>query len=534
MKRIVICLLMAGLCLPLLSQEKSLDNYLTEYQSLLGEENFREAVDVMKNAVSANQEVAAAHFHLAQAWSALSQQASQSGDYQTAMEAVNGTFEGYKNAVKLDPDNYEYRFNYGMYGINVPSFFGKLDVGVEQLEEALAIAQTSSPQNVPVVYRFLGQGYFAQGRIEKAKAAWDAVLTMVPEGELAEGAKAGLAELEKVDVTTGDEVEAEEEITEDLETLITAGRALYADGNWPEATKTLKKATKLDPENADLQFLLARSVMMDAAKNYDERVYEDTDTRTHLAFEVAEQLERAYELDPDNPEIKLHFAVICIQMPFFVGKIDKGLALLEEMAKDDLPEDIKSEVLYQLGYGYRKKGHAVWMRLVKDMPGEPMSQSVYDEYGLREFKDESVEMRGEKVEITFHLGFMDELAPQTALWIEDNEGKFVKTLYVSGFSAFAKEKQINLPDWSRTSEYETDGTTGASIDWGKHTYVWDLTDHEGRRVKNGTYKVQIEVSWWPTMKYGRTSAKIKIGRSPDEVTVAKEPWVPMMRVNYLK
>ena len=139
MKRIVICLLMAGLCLPLLSQEKSLDNYLTEYQSLLGEENFREAVDVMKNAVSANQEVAEAHFHLAQAWSALSQQASQSGDYQTAMEAVNGTFEGYKNAVKLDPDNYEYRFNYGMYGINVPSFFGKLDVGVEQLEEALAI-----------------------------------------------------------------------------------------------------------------------------------------------------------------------------------------------------------------------------------------------------------------------------------------------------------------------------------------------------------------------------------------------------------
>jgi hypothetical protein len=129
---------------------------------------------------------------------------------------------------------------------------------------------------------------------------------------------------------------------------------------------------------------------------------------------------------------------------------------------------------------------------------------------------------------------MDELAPQTAVWIEDDTGKFVKTLYVSGFSGYAKEAQINLPQWSERTQFETDGTTAASIDWGKHTYVWDLSDHKGNRVEDGTYKIHVEVSWWPSMKYGKADADIAVGASPSMVSVQKASYIPMMEVEYLK
>ena len=136
--------------------------------------------------------------------------------------------------------------------------------------------------------------------------------------------------------------------------------------------------------------------------------------------------------------------------------------------------------------------------------------------------------------VTFHLGFMDELAPQTAVWIEDEKGNFVKTLYVSGFSGYAKEKQVNLFDWSAKSEFETDGTTGASIDWGKHTYAWDLTDHDGNKVKKGMYNVRVEVSWWPSMQYGKTAAMIKVGGKEQKVKAEKVKNIPYMVVKYLK
>ena len=136
--------------------------------------------------------------------------------------------------------------------------------------------------------------------------------------------------------------------------------------------------------------------------------------------------------------------------------------------------------------------------------------------------------------MTFHLGFKDELEPQTAVWVEDADGKFVKTLYVSGFSAFAKEKQVNLPRWSGNSKFETDGTTGASIDWGKHTYSWNLTGHDGKRVKDGMYKVFVEAAWWPSMEYGRALAEIRVGPVSDEATAKKGPHIPILKVQYTK
>jgi hypothetical protein len=226
------------------------------------------------------------------------------------------------------------------------------------------------------------------------------------------------------------------------------------------------------------------------------------------------------------------YGLMCVQMPFFVGKTDEGLSILEAMSKEaGLPDSIRNEATYQLGFGLRKKGRGVWADFVKNNPDAEQASSVYREYGLRENSSES--KAGEKVRVQFHLGFQDELEPQTGLWIEDAEGRFVKTLYVSGFSGFAKEKQVVLPEFAARTKFETDGNTGVSIDWGKTAFDWDLTGASGKRVKPGVYTIRLEVSWWPSMRYETADAKIRVGGKAGETTVSRDPLIPRLRVQYL-
>ena len=132
------------------------------------------------------------------------------------------------------------------------------------------------------------------------------------------------------------------------------------------------------------------------------------------------------------------------------------------------------------------------------------------------------------------LGFRDELAPQTAVWIEDEEGNFVKTVYVSGFSGYAREKQINLGTWSKSSEFiDTDGVTGASIDLGHHLYVWDMKDFSGKKVKQGEYKINVETFYWPSMKYQIVSAKLRLGKEESSKIMKEGDFIPYLEIKYI-
>jgi hypothetical protein len=139
------------------------------------------------------------------------------------------------------------------------------------------------------------------------------------------------------------------------------------------------------------------------------------------------------------------------------------------------------------------------------------------------------------ISIDFELSYRDELAPQTAVWVEDSEGKFVKTIYVSGFSGNAKEQQVDLPVYARSSGFaDVDAVTGASIDLGQHVYVWDLKDHAGKKIASGDYTVFVEVSYWPSMQYQRVEAPIKIGKKDARVVVQEGNLIPYLEVHYLK
>ncbi len=552
MKRVFIVMLVLCFGLLLNAQEKGLKDFISEAQVLKQEGKFKEAVNLMQEAVGTYPEEVDVHLQLGLAWGDFCRKAGETGDMMGAMDGVNGFFSGMEKVLELDPDNFDAHFYYGVWGINVPPFFGKLDQGVGHLEKVLDLLADKSGEGIEeqkaACYQYLGQGYRNQGRLADAKSAWEKALKLSPEGEISEFVQKGLKELAEAETSAPKAEQEQKDESEnilalkgrikkspdDFDAYLELGKIYFDEKKWPEAATVLKEAVKLDENHAEAQFLLTMAIIQDTQKGYDEQIYENTDRLSGLAFEIIHQLKRTLELDPDNVEARLWYAVSCVQMPFFVGKIDEGLAILEEMASDEnLPEEVRSEVLYQLGFGYRKKGNAVWMKLVKDHPQVDQVKAVYDEYGLREHGKEVISKEEDKVVVTFHLGFKDELPPQTGVWVEDSEGEFVKTLYVSGFSGYAKEKQVNLPNWSKSSDFETDGTTAASIDWGKHSYVWDLTDHQGKRVKDGLYKVNVEVSWWPSMKYGRASAEIRVGKTSDEKTVEKGPFIPLMRVQYL-
>ena len=88
------------------------------------------------------------------------------------------------------------------------------------------------------------------------------------------------------------------------------------------------------------------------------------------------------------------------------------------------------------------------------------------------------------------------------LWIEDTEGNYVKTIYVSDFSAKVKDKQVHLIKWAKSSEFRNiELVSGASIDAGRHIFNWDLKNADGQDVKQDEYFINMEICHWPHVKY---------------------------------
>jgi hypothetical protein len=91
---------------------------------------------------------------------------------------------------------------------------------------------------------------------------------------------------------------------------------------------------------------------------------------------------------------------------------------------------------------------------------------------------------------------------QFALWITDAQGNYIKTLYVTRFTAsggYAKRPQ-SIPDWVKASglagmsKDQVDAITGATPRTGALSYRWDGTNQAGAAVPPGEYRVFLEAS----------------------------------------
>ncbi|MDF2613985.1 MAG: hypothetical protein K0S71_1771 [Clostridia bacterium] len=91
---------------------------------------------------------------------------------------------------------------------------------------------------------------------------------------------------------------------------------------------------------------------------------------------------------------------------------------------------------------------------------------------------------------------------QFAVWIEDLDGHFIKTVYVTSFTANGgyKKREAALPIWvershiASASQKEIDVITGATPKSGNIMYTWDLTDKDGQAVAEGKYTFYVEAT----------------------------------------
>ena len=122
--------------------------------------------------------------------------------------------------------------------------------------------------------------------------------------------------------------------------------------------------------------------------------------------------------------------------------------------------------------------------------------------------------KGKTLEVSFN--YQRQAGPgsnQYAVWIENEKGEFVKTLFVTSYTAKGRARGAEpakrgyivrpacVPTWVKSSKAEEktdaqlDAVTGATPkSGGVQTFTWDFTDEKGKAVPQGIYKVKVEAT----------------------------------------
>ena len=135
------------------------------------------------------------------------------------------------------------------------------------------------------------------------------------------------------------------------------------------------------------------------------------------------------------------------------------------------------------------------------------------------------------VNITFDLERISGSASnQYAVWIEDGNGNYVRTLSVTRFAANGgfNMRPDTLPTWVKVSnngrQTDVDAVSTATPGTGTVTVQWDGKDSQGQVVPPGTYVYKIEgnISWEKRVIWTGT---IFIGQGPNS-SVANVEYIP--------
>jgi len=108
-----------------------------------------------------------------------------------------------------------------------------------------------------------------------------------------------------------------------------------------------------------------------------------------------------------------------------------------------------------------------------------------------------------EVTISFdYIGQSGWASNQFAVWIEDMNGNYIRTLYSTRWTAAGgfRTRPMSIPTWVERSRLanmqplEVDAIAGATPQSGILKYTWDLTDTSGNVVPPGKYQFMIEGS----------------------------------------
>ena len=133
---------------------------------------------------------------------------------------------------------------------------------------------------------------------------------------------------------------------------------------------------------------------------------------------------------------------------------------------------------------------------------------------------------------------------QYAVWIENEKGNVVKTLFVTSYTTKGRARggeqpkrgyivrPACVPTWVKTvkadekTDQQLDAVTGATPQaGGTQTFTWDFTDEQGKAVPQGDYKVVVEATLFfdsDIIYSGTFSTKDKEGNVKLTSTLTKE------------
>ena len=133
---------------------------------------------------------------------------------------------------------------------------------------------------------------------------------------------------------------------------------------------------------------------------------------------------------------------------------------------------------------------------------------------------------------------------QYAVWIENEKGEVVKTLFVTSYTTKGRARggeqpkrgyivrPACVPTWVKTvkadekTDQQLDAVTGATPQaGGTQTFTWDFTDEQGKAVPQENYKVVVEATLFfdsDIIYSGTFSTKDKAGDIKLTSTLTKE------------
>lgn len=110
---------------------------------------------------------------------------------------------------------------------------------------------------------------------------------------------------------------------------------------------------------------------------------------------------------------------------------------------------------------------------------------------------------------------------QIAVWVEDSNGNYIKTIYITDFTGKRegwKKRSQSLSNWQKKanavkmSQAEIDSVSKATPKQGNVNIIWDCKGSDGKLVKDGNYKIVVEATIYQENNVLYT-AEINIGNS---------------------
>ncbi|GEM_PF-5551928 len=127
------------------------------------------------------------------------------------------------------------------------------------------------------------------------------------------------------------------------------------------------------------------------------------------------------------------------------------------------------------------------------------------------------------------VSYTQNTKPEVAVWIEDNNGVFVRTLFVTTHAAGSS---TYLPTWWNASTHQTNGTTGASKSAGSYTASWNPPNNTaGTVVSAGNYRYRIVARTQNSVEMP-FSGTISIGATATSSTGNNGTYITSLSANY--